>query len=152
MEDESRFIGKAKLPGKWYDKMQISDIILLESDVIERSNRIYNNYVKNPANSKLNTNELHSYYLSALSKIRKRLGDNHYHTIRNILNVAFDSSDKKLHIKWIKILLEKYYDRMYGYKLNLREKQIIFKGNERDCSDFISNLIFEKKKNNPIKL
>ena len=24
MEDESRFIGKAMLPGKWYDKMQIS--------------------------------------------------------------------------------------------------------------------------------
>ena len=30
MEDESRFIGKAKLPGKWYDKMQVSEIILLE--------------------------------------------------------------------------------------------------------------------------
>jgi tRNA 2-selenouridine synthase len=146
MEDESRFIGKAMLPGKWYDKMQISDIILLESDLLERSNRIYNNYVKNPANSKLDLNELRSYYLSSLSKIRKRLGDNHYQTIRNILNIAFDSNDKKLHIKWIKILLEKYYDRMYGYKLNLRAKQIIFKGNEADCNDFISNLILEKKK------
>ena len=146
MEDESRFIGKAMLPGKWYDKMQISDIILLESDLVERSNRIYNNYVKNPANSKLDLNELRSYYLSSLSKIRKRLGDNHYQTIRNILNIAFDSNDKKLHIKWIKILLEKYYDRMYGYKLNLRAKQIIFKGNEADCNDFISNLILEKKK------
>ena len=149
MEDESRFIGKAKLPGKWYDKMQISDIILLESDLEERSNRIYNSYVKNPANSKLNVNELRAYYLSALGKIRKRLGDNNYQTIENILKIAFESSDKKLHIKWIKILLEKYYDRMYRYKLNLRKKQIIFKGSEADCNDFISNLIFEKKKNNP---
>ena len=145
MEDESRFIGKAKLPGKWYDKMQISEIILLESDLEERSNRIYSNYVKNPANSKLNVNELRSYYLSALSKIRKRLGDNHYQTIKNILKVAFDSGDKKLHIKWVRILLEKYYDRMYAYKLNLREKQIIFKGNEVDCNDFISNLIIKRK-------
>ncbi|MFL3005340.1 MAG: tRNA 2-selenouridine(34) synthase MnmH [Candidatus Neomarinimicrobiota bacterium] len=145
MEDESRFIGKTKLPGKWYDKMQISDIILLESDLEKRSIRIYNNYVKNPPNSKLNVNELRSFYLSALSKIRKRLGDNHYQTIKNILTVAFDNGDKKLHIKWVKILLEKYYDRMYGYKLNLREKQIIFKGNEADCNHFISDLIIEKK-------
>ena len=43
-------------------------------------------------------------------------------------------------------ILEKYYDRMYGYKINLRAKQIIFKGNEADCNDFISNLILEKKK------
>ena len=145
MEDESRFIGKAKLPGKWYDKMQISEIILLESDLEERSNRIYSNYVKSPANSKINVNELRSYYLLALSKIRKRLGDNHYQTIKNILKVAFDSGDKKLHIKWVRILLEKYYDRMYAYKLNLREKQIIFKGNEVDCNDFISNLIIKRK-------
>ncbi len=143
MEDESRFIGRAKLPGKWYDKMQTSDIILLESDLEERSNRIYSNYVKKPADSNLNVNELLSYYLSALSKIRKRLGDNHYQTIKKILNVAFDSGDKNLHIKWVQILLEQYYDRMYGYKLNIREKQIIFKGNEADCNDYISNLIIE---------
>jgi len=145
MEDESRFIGKTKLPGKWYDKMQVSEIILLESSLEDRSNRIYNNYIKNPANSKLDAIELQSYYLSALSKIRKRLGDDHYQIIKDILNVAFHSSDKELHIKWVKILLEIYYDRMYGYKLNLREKQIIFRGNEADCNDYISNLITKKK-------
>ena len=145
LEDESRFIGKAKLPGIWYDKMQISEIILLDSSIEDRSNRIYNNYVKNPAYSKLKVTELQSYYLSALRKIRKRLGDNHYQTIKKNLNAAFDSADKELHIKWVKILLEKYYDRMYGYKLNLREKQIIFRGNEADCNDFISNLTSKKK-------
>ena len=144
IEDESRFIGKAKLPGKWYDKMQASEIILLESGLEDRSNRIYNNYIKNPANSKLGVIELQSYYLSALSKIRKRLGDDHYQIIKDLLNAAFHSSDKELHIKWVKILLEKYYDRMYGYKLNLRQKQIIYRGNEAECNDFISNLITEK--------
>ena len=75
--------------------------------------------------------ELQSYYLQALSKIRKRLGDNHYKTIKNILNNAFDNNDdKNLHIMWMKILLEKYYDKMYKYKLNLRKKQIIFKGKD----------------------
>ena len=144
IEDESRFIGKAKLPGKWYDKMQASEIILLESGLEDRSNRIYNNYIKNPANSKLGVIELQSYYLSALSKIRKRLGDDHYQIIKDLLNAAFHSSDKELHIKWVKILLEKYYDRMYGYKLNLRKKQIIYRGDEAECNDFISNFINEK--------
>ena len=46
------------------------------------------------------------------------------------MNNAFKNSDEGLHLKWIKILLEKYYDRMYGYKLKLRNKHVIFKGNE----------------------
>ena len=148
IEDESRFIGKAQLPGKWYDKMQISEIILLESDLETRANMIYFDYVKKPGNSKPKMIELHSYYLQALSKIRKRLGDNHYKTIRDILNNAFDNDDKNLHVEWLKILLEKYYDRMYKYKLNLREKQIIFKGKEIECTDFIFNLTTKKINNN----
>ena len=47
MEDESRFIGKVHLPGKWYDKMQVSEIILLESDLEERAKRIYLIILKN---------------------------------------------------------------------------------------------------------
>ena len=58
---------------KWYDKMQISEIILLESDLETRANMIYFDYVKKPGNSKPKMIELHSYYLQALSKIRKRL-------------------------------------------------------------------------------
>ena len=85
-------------------------------------------------------------YKKLLSNNPKNYTDSTVEGIRNILNIAFDSNDKKIHIKWIKILLEKYYDRMYGYKLNLRAKQIIFKGSEADCNDFISNLILEKKK------
>ena len=73
MEDESRFIGKVHLPGKWYDKMQVSEIILLESGLEERSNRIYNNYIKMPGNSRLSKTELKSYYLFALNKISKRI-------------------------------------------------------------------------------
>ncbi len=141
MEDESRFIGKVQLPGKWYDKMQVSEIILLESDLEERAKRIYNNYIKEPGNSKLSKIELQSYYLFALSKIRKRLGNNHYKTIKDILNNAFENDDENMHKMWVGILLDKYYDRMYKYKLNLREKQIIFRGRELECIDFISNLI-----------
>ncbi len=141
MEDESRFIGRAQLPGKWYDKMQSSEIILLESDLETRATNIYFNYVKNPGKSKLKMIELQSYYLSALGKIRKRLGDNNYKTIKNTLNNAFDNNEKKFHIMWIEVLLEKYYDKMYQYKLNLRKKQIIFRGKDSDCNEFISSLV-----------
>lgn len=144
MEDESRFIGKVHLPGKWYDKMQVSEIILLESSLEDRAKRIYNNYIKKPGNSRLNKTELKSYYLFALNKIRKRLGINHYKTIKDILNNAFENDDDKLHKMWVGILLDKYYDKMYKYKLNLRKNQIIFRGREDECIDFISNLISEK--------
>ena len=66
--------------------------------------------------------ELQSYYLSALGKIRKRLGDNNYNTIKNTLNNAFDNNEKKLHVMWIEALLEKYYDKMYHYGLLTLEK------------------------------
>ena len=39
----------------------------------------------------------------------------------------------------------KLVDIAKNYKLNLREKQIIFRGNEADCNDYISNLITKKK-------
>ena len=143
MEDESRFIGKVQLPGKWYDKMQASKIILLESDLEERANKIYLNYIKEPGNSRLSKIELQSYYLFALNKIRKRLGSNHYKTIKDILNNAFENDDDELHKTWVGILLDKYYDRMYKYKLNLRKNQIIFRGEEDECINFISNFISE---------
>ncbi|MAL65066.1 MAG: hypothetical protein CMF94_03080, partial [Candidatus Marinimicrobia bacterium] len=59
----------------------------------------------------------------------------------NILNNAFDNNEKKFHIMWIEVLLEKYYDKMYQYKLNLRKKQIIFRGKDSDCNEFISSLV-----------
>ena len=140
LEDESRFIGKTKLPGKWYDKMQSSKIILLQTDIEERSNNIYNDYINHPIDNKITTEELCSYYLDALYKIRKRLGDDYYKNLKNIMNQAFKNSDRTFHLKWIKILLEKYYDRMYSYKLKLRNSQIIFKGNESNCMAYIDNL------------
>ena len=144
LEDESRFIGKVHLPGKWYDKMQVSEIILLESDLEERARRIYYDYIEEPGNSKLSNIELQSYYLFALNKIRNRLGNNHYKTIKHILKNAFENGDEKLHKMWVGILLEKYYDRMYKYKLGLRKNQIIFRGIEEECIDYISNLISKK--------
>ena len=42
---------------------------------------------------------------------------------------------------WIEALLEKYYDKMYQYKLNLRKKQIIFRGKDSECNEFISSLV-----------
>ena len=145
LEDESKLIGKTKLPGKWYDKMQMSELILLDCNLETRSKNIYDEYVKFSSNTKIDIMELWSYYLAALKKIRKRLGDDHYKNIKNILNNAFKNSDEGLHLKWIKILLEKYYDRMYGYKLKLRNKHVIFKGNEMDCRNFITNIIVDNQ-------
>lgn len=145
MEDESRLIGRTKLPGRWYDKMQISDIVLLEADIEQRSKNIYDDYVRYPISTKNNVMELWSYYLNALNKIKKRLGDDHYKKINSLLNEAFKNSDEILHLKWIKKLLEKYYDRMYRYKLNLRSEHVIFKGNLKDCKNFISALTKDNK-------
>lgn len=140
LEDESRLIGKTKLPGQWYDKMQISDLVVLDTEIEQRSLNIFNEYVRDPIDMGINAMELCKDYLGALKKIKKRLGGNHYDTIKTILNNAFINSDKMLHLKWIKTLLAKYYDKMYDYKLNIRKENIIFRGNENDCKIFLMNL------------
>ena len=140
LEDESRLIGKTKLPGQWYDKMQISDLVVLDIEIEQRSLNIFNEYVRDPIDMGINAMKLYKDYTGALKKIKKRLGSNHYNTIKIILNEAFINSDKILHLKWIKYLLEKYYDKMYDYKLNIRKENIIFRGDENDCKRFLTTL------------
>ena len=45
LEDESRTIGRAGLPGFWYEKMQTSKLIILEVENDIRAENIYREYI-----------------------------------------------------------------------------------------------------------
>jgi len=51
LEDESRTIGRAGLPGFWYQKMQSSKLVILEVDDDIRSENIYYEYVYDEINN-----------------------------------------------------------------------------------------------------
>ena len=71
LEDESKLIGKTKLPGKWYDKMQMSELILLDCNLETRSKNIYDEYVKFSSNTKIDLMELWSLF-SSFKKNKKK--------------------------------------------------------------------------------
>jgi len=141
LEDESRTIGRAGLPGLWYEKMQKSKLVVVEVSNETRLNNIYSEYVFNELKEEITEKEVLSRYLKALSNIKRRLGNKIYVEIKDLMESGFKHDDENLHKDWILMLLTNYYDKMYHYKLGLRSEYIVFKGSDSSCKDYIDSLI-----------
>ena len=141
LEDESRTIGRAGLPGLWYEKMQKSKLVVVEVSNEMRLNNIYSEYVFNELKDEITEKEVLSRYLKALSNIKRRLGNKIYVEIKDLMESGFKHDDENLHKDWILMLLTNYYDKMYHYKLGLRSEYIVFKGSDSSCKDYIDSLI-----------
>ena len=114
LEDESRTIGRAGLPGFWYQKMQSSKLIILEVDDDKRAENIYYEYVYDELNNGVNKDILLEKYLGSLNNIKRRLGNVVYNNIKDLMNSAFHQNEKEIHKEWILTLLTSYYDKMYS--------------------------------------
>ena len=76
-----------------------------------------------------------------MKNINRRLGDKVYNEIKNLMENAFDNNDKEFHKKWILMLLTNYYDKMYNYKLELRNNFIVYRGTSQLCREYINSII-----------
>ena len=139
LEAESRNIGSVALPGKFYEKMRASKYIFVEADIETRVDNITNEYIKNPLKEGIRKSSLLSAYQEALGKIRKRLGHDNYITINNEMKAAF-GAQKSSHKMWIRLLLEKYYDKLYKHKLDKINKQIIYSSDWSSCKNFLNSI------------
>tara|TARA_B100000900_G_C20472300_1_gene671925 strand:- start:23 stop:1054 length:1032 start_codon:yes stop_codon:yes gene_type:complete len=139
LEAESRNIGSVALPGKFYEKMRTSKYIFVEADIETRVDNITNEYIKNPLKEGIRKSSLLSAYQEALGKIRKRLGHDNYITINNEMKAAF-GAQKSSHKMWIRLLLEKYYDKLYKHKLDKINKQIIYSSDWSSCKNFLNSI------------
>ena len=140
LEDESRLIGKNILHDNWYKKMQTSALIILKSGMRERVDNILNEYILEPLINKMNNKELYNIMSEALKNIRKRLGGKRYFIIKSIMQDAFNNENEDLHRDWIQKILKYYYDPMYIYKMEKREKFMIFKGTKTEIKTYLKNL------------
>tara|TARA_B100001564_G_scaffold359532_1_gene381703 strand:- start:2002 stop:3033 length:1032 start_codon:yes stop_codon:yes gene_type:complete len=140
LEDESRTIGRAGLPGFWYQKMQSSKLVILEVDDDKRAENIYNEYVYDEINNGVSEDTLLEKYLGSLKNIKRRLGNAVYDNIIDLMNSAFHQNEKEIHKKWILTLLISYYDKMYNYKLDMRKDFIVHKGEIESCRDYINTM------------
>ena len=141
LEDESRTIGRAGLPGLWYQKMQSSKLIILEVDDDKRAENIYYEYVYDELNNGVNEDNLLEKYLGSLNNIKRRLGNGVYNNIKDLMKSAFHQNEKEIHKQWILTLLTSYYDKMYSYKLDMRKDFIVHKGEIESCRDYINAML-----------
>ena len=141
LEDESRTIGRAGLPGFWYQKMQSSKLVILEVDDDKRAENIYYEYVYDELNNGVNEDNLLEKYLGSLNNIKRRLGNLVYDNIKDLMKRAFHQNEKEIHKEWILTLLISYYDKMYSYKLDMRKDFIVHRGGIDSCSDYINSMV-----------
>ena len=141
LEDESRTIGRAGLPGFWYQKMQSSKLVILEVDDDKRAENIYYEYVYDELNNGVNEDILLEKYLGSLNNIKRRLGNVVYDNIKDLMKSAFHQNEKEIHKEWILTLLTSYYDKMYSYKLDMRKDFIVHKGEIESCRDYINAML-----------
>ena len=141
LEDESRTIGRAGLPGFWYQKMQSSKLVILEVDDDKRAENIYYEYVYDEINNGISEDNLLEKYLGSLNNIKRRLGNVVYNNIKDLMKSAFHQNEKEIHKEWILSLLTRYYDKMYSYKLDMRKDFIVHKGEIESCRDYINAIL-----------
>ena len=141
LEDESRTIGRAGLPGFWYQKMQSSKLVILEVDDDNRAENIYYEYVYDEINDGVSEESLLEKYLGSLKNIKRRLGHVVYDNVKDLMKSAFHQNEKEIHKEWILALLTNYYDKMYSYKLDMRKDFIVHKGGIDSCRDYINTML-----------
>ena len=141
LEDESRTIGRAGLPGFWYQKMQSSKLVILEVDDDKRAENIYYEYVYDEINNGISEDILLEKYLGSLKNIKRRLGNVIYYNVKDLMKSAFHQNEKEIHKEWILILLISYYDKMYSYKLDMRKDFIVHRGGIDSCRDYVNSML-----------
>lgn len=140
LEDESRLIGRCALPESLRAKMAQAPLLVLEQPMAERIAIIRTDYVENMLADYLARDgkeagwlNFRDYLLSALDRIRKRLGGVRHRHLRTLMEQALDqqkaTGSTAGHDAWIESLLGDYYDPMYDYQLSLKQGRILTRGN-----------------------
>ena len=149
LEDEGRLIGRCALPQPIHASRAQADWIRVEASLAERVDHSYDNYILGNLQEYLNIGEPRAFevfsddLVAALEKIRKRLGGKRYHELHQIMLDALINhrrGDPEQHKLWIEALLTDYYDPMYEHQMKQRALAPIFRGTQREVTEFLLSL------------
>lgn len=105
VENESRLLGRVKLPDAFYEQMRSAKVIQIELPLAIRVERILKEYAILPKEE----------LIAATAKLEKRLGNLK-------MNKAIEHIEKEEFDRWIEIMLV-YYDKSYAYGNSLRDEK-----------------------------
>lgn len=133
VEDEGRLIGQRSIPSLLYQAMQRAPLILVESPLEERVQRIYGEYVSQPLSHGLDYTQLGNGLLTNLDRLRRRL-DRDYPHLKDQLRKAFtEEPSLEHHAPWIEGLLTRYYDPAYLYGAKRHQRTPALQGDLKTC-------------------
>lgn len=147
LEDESRLVGRCALPESLRMRMAASPLMILEQALEERVAIIIEDYVEGMLADYLGRDgeeagwlNFRDYLLSALDRIRKRLGGERHRHLRTLMEQALEQQQANGgvhgHEAWIEALLRDYYDPMYDYQLNQKQGRILVRGGPQTLVDW----------------
>ncbi len=140
IEDESRMIGNCCLPESVYKHKNISPVVLIESPIEDRAKRILVEYIHSGIQV-WGAIETQKKMQEALSRIKTKLGGVSFDEISKLLSQAFweanSEAQEDQHLKWIRLLLERYYDPLYDYNLPKKTDRIQFKGTYQETYEYL---------------
>lgn len=147
VENEGRNVGKCYLPNELAEYFSQGDVVLLETPLHERVLLTHEEYVVESQalyKNKFGEAGLSTWFDmidSSLTRIQRRLGDERYRRVHNLLLYAMEEQKRSgevcLHQEWIKILLEEYYDPMYRHQIERCHNPILFAGNFEEVLAFL---------------
>lgn len=140
LEDESRAIGRLKLPDAVYRAVQTSPLIMVEEPLERRVARIHRDYVLS-LSSISGISEARALLAERLSSLKKRLSGAVIDSALRALEDAETSgawSEASAHAGWIMPLLTHYYDPLYEKSLEKVNRPVIFKGDVEACNAWLS--------------
>lgn len=147
LEDESRLVGRCALPESLRERMAGSPLLVLEQPMEERIAIIREDYVEGMFADYVNRDgaeagwlNFRDYLLSAIDRIRKRLGGERHKQLRGLMEEALEQQENSgktdAHHAWIEALLKDYYDPMYDYQLSRKEGRILVRGGPKAIIDW----------------
>jgi len=147
LEDEGNRIGRNLMPESLNKKIAQAPLLFLECDIEQRIAIIRKDYIDTnwpqyqQFYSQTAQEHFSSFVLDSLSRIKKRLGGSRYQKIHSLFTHAlshlFSTGKSDLFDEGIRLLLLEYYDPMYQYQLQKKQRHILFHGTETEILDWV---------------
>jgi tRNA 2-selenouridine synthase len=134
LEDEGRRIGTCELPESIMHAIRSAPLLMLEVPIEERLRRLHSEYVVEPAKT-LGTEVTRLRLLAALDKLKRRLGHVVVEEARSALADAENQGawfNLNAHAKWIRGVLERYYDPSYEKALTKSARPVVARGGHEE--------------------
>ncbi|QOY52995.1 tRNA 2-selenouridine(34) synthase MnmH [Candidatus Sulfurimonas baltica] len=147
-EDEGKNIGSAYMPNSLAKYLLTAPLVILETSMKERIDTTFNEYVTDAQKMYADGGFVDALgvwrddILSAMSRIKKRIGSERYLHVTTIFEKAYNeqirSTTLDAHKEWVEYLLVEYYDPMYDYQILKRSEKVKFRGSSEEVFAYLA--------------